>query len=355
MNSQASVKKVIGIAFGISTLISSACVQQKSPRPTGRADVLAGTPGGNNPGGQNPDDPISTENPAGEKFFSDEVAKAFKAATSPSCLECHDAPRNVIGNPDASDEAIYEYASMRPLLLSGEFATDNPVIDPMLGNAPHPGARICSTAEDELCALVVEWWNIETGNSGAVKFGELRNVTFEGGVSGYARSETDSSAKITVKGYVGGDKDSGTLAFEEVADNNIQVDGIQQPFGFRGSIPADMITNDANHSVHVYALIDGEEVELVGSPIDSKLYKPKGQAAVANIINLPGCGGGCHPTNYTTYRANLSTPDPRDQGSPTNNLMYEYANGKAHSGPAINISTAEVESWWRCEFRNECN
>lgn len=308
--------------------------------------------------------PVSSEDAQAKAqaklFFNDEVKRAFRNASSPRCLDCHNAPREVLGNPDSSDEAIYDYAKMFELLKEGGFAIDNGVINPMLGNSSHPGERICEGADDELCALVVKWWNLEFGAADdvAVKLGEIGSVSFSGSVSGYAYDANNTSRKFTVKVYIGGDSESGVLIGEQLADKSTQVNGLLQPYGFRINVPAASIQNDQQHEIYAYAVVGDKLQMLAGSPFTSKLYTPKGMAVSGNFYPAAAesCGGNCHIWNYQTLYGALASPDPLSGGSATNNRLYNKASGReAHGGPNVNLNTNALMSWWSCEFRNNCD
>lgn len=347
------------IIFALSLLFSGLTSCSSSPQPI-KARSNAGGADQNRAIGE-PGKSSDAEAKARAKlFFNEQLKKAFRSASSPRCLDCHNAPREVLNNPDRADESIYDYAKMFELLEEGDFAIDNSVINPMLGNTPHPGDRICTSASDELCALVVEWWNLEfaSRDGSGVKFGEITSVSFSGSVAGYALDASDTSKKFVVKAYLGGDSESGVLVGEQLADRSTQVNGLLQPYGFRINIPAASIRNDQSHEIYAYAVVDDGLELLAGSPFSIKLYTPKGRAVSGNLYPAAAesCGGNCHIWNYETLYGALASPDPLSGGSATNNRLYNKASGQeAHGGPNVNLNTTTLMSWWNCEFRNNCN
>ncbi|MFW7381454.1 MAG: hypothetical protein ACOH5I_21775 [Oligoflexus sp.] len=354
-NNRLTIGTLGAVILAISVACSPANQTTDSPRRQSTGDT--GGTGDDTSGGtgrpkrdRNQDE--NTE--AAAKFFDEKVQPVFRNTAIPRCIECHDAPRNTLGNPDAADTAIYEFTKMYALLKDGPYANENELINTLLGNRNHPGARICRTEQDATCALVIEWWNVAFGDAagGAVKLGEIQTVSPRGQVSGYAMDASDMDKVYQVRLYLDGDKDTGTFLEEVAANRSTQINGLQQQKGFAVKIPDAMI-NNTERVVHAYALVDGEEVELTGSPFQFIAYAPKGLAVVGNAFPNNATGCGCHAWSYETLYGALLTPAPRDGGKADNNELYLRMSGaRDHpQGGNAGIATASM-AWWDAEFNN---
>lgn len=331
-----------------------ACTQQStSYEPTPRVNQNGNGGTGGSGGGS---DANVNENgtPEGEDFFDGSIVAAFRK-TSNGCLDCHDAPRNVLGNPDAADEAIYDYDKMFSLLKKGGFSNDNDFINPMLGEAPHPGAQICEDEGDELCALAVEWFDIEFAGTGS-RYGEIEKVdiSFTGiNVVGNAKDINNPDTVLALKAYVGGDKDSGTLVGEGEAN------GFENAYNFRLTGLTDS-RDSTEKEVYIYAVVDGEEQELGGSPFKFIAYGPRGGtfpgAGALGINNGCACHEGGH--TYESLWPDLILPfdgpsaSKGDKVGPQDNYLYNLATGaRGDAHPANRVGTAQaIADWWCAEF-----
>ncbi|NRA66255.1 MAG: hypothetical protein HRU19_17345 [Pseudobacteriovorax sp.] len=332
----------------------------------------AGTndPGGNN-GDQTKDGPggggTATDpkqgngSKEGEDFFNGKIVAAFRDA-SETCLGCHNAPREVLGVPDASDERIYDYGKMFSLLKKGDFSNDNEFINPMLGKTEHPGEKICVNEETDLCALAIEWYALEFAGAAASSVGLVIDVKLQGVdnhvVGGYAKDIENVAQKMTVKAYMGGDKDNGTLIGEVVADK-FQSSDIGN-HAFQIPVPADRLDN-RSQQVYVYAVKNGVEEPLGGSPISFMSYRQNNAFPGLGTLNINGCG--CHTANdfnYNTLWPDLATPTNANAAhGPTNNRGYELTQegtGREvnHPGGAVGSGQAYI-NWWCAEFNVDNN
>lgn len=341
---------VLGLGLG-----QLACTQATTYEPTpgvARPGEGNGTGGGGSGSSEN-----LNGTPEGEDFFNGQIVAAFRK-TSAACLDCHDAPRNVLGNPDAADEAIYDYDKMFSLLKKGDFSNSNGFIDPMLGKSSHPGDQICEDEGDDLCQLAVEWYNIEFAGSGS-QYGEIEKIeiSFTGvDIKGSAKDIDNPDTVLSLKAYVGGDKDSGTMVGEGEAD------GFESSFIFRLT----GVTRDSTEQeVYVYAVVDGKEEELGGSPYKFKAYGPAGTTLPAiGIGNGCACHEGGH--SYSSLWPDLIQPlggPSAAKGAavgPTNNYLYEFATGArgtrhGGSGAGQQGNAAAIADWWCTEFDPDRN
>lgn len=293
---------------------------------------------------------------AAESFFELQIRPAFRSATNPRCLDCHASPRDVLGNPDAADQAIYDFARMYRLLRDGSSFNENALFQYLIGTVFHPGQRICTTEQDPLCALVVEWWMTAFADSDVTgKYGEIGVVSTRGQVSGWAMDPGGNAEPVTIRLYFNGDNEDGMLLTEQVANRNYFINGSQRPHGFIFQLPGEVIDNN-EHQLWAYAVVGDEEIPLSGNPFQYQSYAPRGLAVVGN--NYPGdpnCAG-CHIFNYETLYGNLITPAPNEGGTATNNRLYNKVSGREpHGGPNGGFpSAASVQRWWNCEFANNC-
>ena len=267
-----------------------ACTQQSSYEPAPRVAANAGNGGAAESGGWWETNENGSEE--GQEFFDGTIVAAFRS-TSNGCLDCHDAPRNVLGNPDASDEGIYDYDKMFRLLKDGEFSNDNGFINPMLGEAPHPGDPICEDESDDLCALAVQWFDTEFAGAGS-RYGEIDKVdiTFTRiSVIGKAKDIDNPDNALTVKAYI-----DGQMVGEGVADKfengfNFVLDGMSRD-------------STADVEVSLFAVVNGEEQELGGSPYKFTAYVPAGAANFPELGPLGlSAGCGCHTAGEHGYES----------------------------------------------------
>ena len=100
-------------------------------------------------------------------------------------MECHDAPRNTIGNPDAADLAIFDFRKMYALLSDGNAPNNNELFNILIGNRDHPGQRICASEQDTQCKLAIDWWMVAFSPSGDGSFnlGQIQSVSPRGQVA----------------------------------------------------------------------------------------------------------------------------------------------------------------------------
>jgi len=363
-----SKKRFIIATLGILPLaISISCAPANQSSDAPRREAIADGTGSDGTGTDTPTrrerNRDSSENRAAAALFFDEkVQPVFRNTAIPRCIECHDAPRNTLGNPDAGGLTIYEFSNMYALLKDGPYPNENELINILLGNRVHPGARICRTEQDATCALIVEWWNVAFGASsgGAAKLGEIQGVSARGQVSGWALDPKDDSVIYKVRVYIDGDKDEGTFLGEVNANTNTQINGLQRPRGFVLKIPDAMIANN-ERVVHAYVVKDGVEVEISASPFKFTAYAPKGLNVVGNAFPNNALGCGCHSWSYETLYGALLSPPPRDGGTGFNNELWRRMSATAqggvtplpHPGAANSGAIANaVPGWWQAEFGN---
>ena len=356
-NSSLTLFVIASLQFACSPTVDSTSAVRQGNSPQNS------TPGTSKGGADNTADPKSAANKGskeGEDFFRGQILAAFRAS-SENCLSCHDAPRNVLNVPNASDQAIYDYDKMFSLLKKGEFSNDNGFINPMLGKSTHPGAQICSNEEDPLCKLAIDWYRLEFAGGGASSSGQLLLVELQGVdkhvVKGYAKDIDNVDQKLTVKAYIDGDKDAGTLIGDAVADRFQSSDIGNHAFSI--DVPAAMLDNKARQ-VYVYAIKGGEEELLGGSPYTFTAFRQNDAFPGTGALGI-NTGCGCHTPNdftYDTLWPDLATATNKAQPvSPTNNRGYEFTqggSGRANlhggGGPGAQGNAGAYISWWCAEF-----
>ena len=307
-------------------------------------------------GGVDPKSAANRGSEAGKDHFDGKMVAAFRDS-SENCLSCHDAPRNILGVPDAADQALYDYDKMFSLLKKGEFSNDNEFINPMLGKTDHPGAQICTNEQSPLCALAIEWYKLEFEGGGASSAGLLEGVdliTTTHVVKGYAKDIDNPDQKLTVKIYMDGDKDNGTLVGEGVADRFQDTDIGRHAFAI--SVPEADLDN-RSRQIYAYAVKGGEEQLLSGSPVNFLSVKQNDRFPGLNALVIRGCN--CHTPavefTYDTLWPDLATPsNPNQPLGPTNNKGYEFTQAGSdrasrHAAGAQGDPNAYI-SWWCAEF-----
>ncbi len=353
--------------------------------PQVESEVIGGrgSPDGNDPSGTdsdgNPSKPAKNEKGTkeGEEFFSGKIVAAFKAS-SENCLNCHNAPREILNQSNPSDEAIYDYGKMFALLKKGNFSNDNGFISPMLGRPmkngeTHPGTVICRNEEAPLCALAIEWYQIEFANA-VSSLGLMEKIEVSGpsqhDIVGFAKDVNDPDEVLSVTAYIDGPKETGTPITVQpaLAENSYGADIGKH--GFRIKITDEML-NNREREVYVYALQKGEEVLLGGSPKRFVSYKQNDKfPGLASLgINF-GAGCNCHTSAFTYDELwpDLATPIEGSNAplSPTNNKGYDMSQttpgsrGANHPNVSSPSNAAGYIAWWCAEFNidndvAECN
>lgn len=351
-------------------MISIACApanQQSDSIRRGATDGNNnGDPNSNTGGKRDRDRSEQANRAAAEKFFEDKIQPAFRVTAEPRCTNCHDAPRNTLGNPNAASEDIYNFAKMYALLKQGPYPNENEFFAWLIGNRTHPDPRICRTEQDAVCALAIEWWNVAfgEGSGGGSKIGEIQNVSPRGQISGYAMDPADDSVIFQVRIYIDGDKDEGTMLAEVTASQTTQVNGLSRQRGFSFRIPESMITNYEERVAYAYAVKDGEEIMLSGSPYKFIAFAPKGLNDPNVSANYPGeaqCAG-CHGFNYESLYGALFSPTPLEGGTKYNNALFKRigSQGQVPNGVSVTVDShsagkfeafaTRVIAWWEAEF-----
>lgn len=322
----------------------------RSTSPSAPGDGNQQTPGGQTPGA--PDTNLTEA----RAFYNDKILPAWRNTATPRCMECHDAPRNTIGNPDAADLSIFDFGKMYALLSSGDAPNNNDLFDILIGNTNHPGQRICTSEQDTQCKLAIDWWMVafSTSGGGAFSLGQIQGVSARGQVSGYALDPNDPNATFQVRIYLEGDKDNGQFLTEATANQSTTINGLLKSKGFSYKIPDSMIDN-TEKQVYVYAVKGEELVELAESPYTFTAYAPKGMGVAGGTFPNAATGCNCHNFSYDTLYGALISPPPNQGGSATNNILTRMMNGStSHSGGTNNGIATQSSAWWRCEFENNC-
>lgn len=304
-------------------------------------------PGENGAGGEEVD---------GATFFSETVLPTFEEK---NCALCHADPRE--NPPIQGPLSIFSYDAMLSLLA------DNSLFDKIQNLIPHGGGDQCEgDIEQSPCKEVLEWWDAEFASDPEkaqdrpVKLlGEIRLVSVQGTITGWAYDPDAPDANVGVKVYFDGDQATGTLVAETSAnlagfDNNLSGN-----HAFQTPLPLELIDN-SEHNLYVYATIGGEDVLLKGSPYAYTAFaKADGGLDFYNNNvrgNLNACTN-CHTFDYNAHWASLVNPSPAEGGTATNNLLFNKVSGATnHAGgtfcAAGNGSPCDqFRSWWELEFQ----
>jgi len=313
--------------------------------------------------------PIGTEKPgegeiddrgsngSGLAFFEQKVLPIFQA----QCVSCHADPRQVteIRGP----LTIYSYDAMKAKLVVGNSSRDNDLIDKITNKVSHEGGDRClGNMEISPCKEIATWHITELGD-GQTKdpavnvAGRIFEVTPLGRVIGWAYNPNDTTEELSVVFYIDGASGKGTKLGPLDANRNGPDNNTPGNHAFLLDVPLEF-RDKKKHTLHAYALINDQEVEL-GQPYEFTSYAPSEagrafyNANVANAVN--GCGG-CHALSYEQHFYALVSPAPSQGGTAANNVLINKAgtrNGTAHGGGnrCVGGNPCNVfQQWWQQEF-----
>ena len=290
----------------------------------------------------------------GEAVFTDTVLPAFQAN---NCNLCHADPRQ--DPPVQGPLSIFNYQAMLTLMDT------NTLFDKVQNILTHGGGDQCQGIENSPCVELLTWWDAEFGSDPAkaadrpIKLlGEVRKVSDTGTITGWGYDPDLPAEAIAINVYFDGDNSTGTLIVDGTAnlagfDNNL--DGNH---AFQLSIPEASVDN-LPHSVSVYGIIGGEEVELKGSPYNFTAFakNPDGEAYYnATVSGVLGACPACHTFNYDTHWASLLTPSPANGGTADNNALFNKMSGAVqHAGGVFcgggnGNPCTQLREWWTIEF-----
>lgn len=332
-------------------------------------DVVSGT---GDPLLPSPSDPSPLV--GGELFFEEVVKANFEN----NCMACHADPST--NPPLPGPLSIYNYDQMKVKLLNGSSGTQNELIQKIQDIIGHAGGNRCPNGlTDSVCQVVTDWYQQEsqavvtpdptptpvptpdpvTGVTGMVSV-----VTSQGKVTGYAGDTTNTSKTMGVNFYADGPSGAGDL----LNDNPVQANlpgfngGISGNHAFNFYIPFDY-RDGFSHTLHVYAVENGEETELQGSPYTFTAYTStvEGFNYYLGTVKplLDNRCSSCHAFSYDQNFGSLLTPSPANGGSMVNNEMINMPSGSnmgvSHPGGNIcgskdNSPCVEIQRWWELEF-----
>jgi len=196
---------------------------------------------------------------------------------------------------------------------------------------------------------------------GVLSLGKLESINREGYISGWAGSVDAPATIFEVKFYMDGEKGVGQALPTTKADKDGNDNGLNGSHVFSLQVPADKIDGKP-HKIWAYAVKDGQEIMLAGSPFSYTAYKPKGEATATAFaqIGLAGCQGTCHPSPSFGYAARWGTLLGNGRSGTwdaTNNGLYDKLSGKlGHGGQALscggngNINCTALATWFTQEF-----
>lgn len=285
-----------------------------------------------------------------------------------TCKGCHADPRF----PKEKDGplTIYSYDKMLPKLKDGS-SVNNALLRKMNGISHEGGNRCISGLDADPCASVVEWYKAEFGDDGAKPevienpdavspdSGGFTRVTPLGRVFGWAVDKANLAAKVTVKIYIDGDKDSGELAITKEAGEAGPDGNHTGDHQFSFDLPA-KFRDKSVRSMYLYAVTADGETQLAGpEAFVAYNYSDAGKAFFeANVEpKLTQCKS-CHVVSYTNQFASLLVPPPDKGGTKAKNELINKAgtrNGTGHGGGnrcGSGSPCSEFEQWWEIEFKN---
>ena len=324
-----------------------------------------GTPGadGSNKTGTNPDGtpakpgtstgsaaPTQIQLAKSQDFFLNNVLPLVKVVP---CSDCHNAPRLLKDQTVNGGEGIKEHNTMFALLKDGKGANDNKLINKLLGVIPHKGGKVCADEKAQPCGKIKEWY-ITVFGEGSLSLGKLESINREGFISGWAGNIDAPTTSFEIRLYLDGAKGTGTALPPTTANLEAFDNGLSGPHAFSVKVPEAMIDGKA-HKIYAYAITNGQEQPLAGSPFDYQAYKPK-TAAVATAfaqVGFNGCNGACHNFLYENRWGILLNNGADGTWTATSNNLYDKLSGKVtHGGPALpgGTSLTALQSWWTQEF-----
>ncbi len=311
-----------------------------------------GSPGGTGgPGGTvTPPPPPTT---AAQDFFKNTVNPMFTAR----CTTCHTEPR-FGGNAPLS---LFNYTSMRALLLNGTGAINNALTNKTQALFSHTGSDQCAIAGPLAtpCKEIMDWWKIETGLAIKGIDGRIENGGAAGTLQGWAIDIQNPTVKINVVLYVDGPVGTGTLLGTVAASGNGPGAPFTQGHSFTFTLPANL-TNGSAHDIYGYGISAVAANQFPGPAKRLSSYAPT--PAGINYFNttmkplLQSKCSSCHFVDHAVQYNYLSFPAPNGGGTALNNtLINKISGGVSHSGGNIcgNKNTSpclQMQTWWALEF-----
>lgn len=331
---------------------------EKSNNQNGTGD---GTGSGTNPDGSpapaapGPNGTASTQPTAAQlnkslEFFNNQVLPLTRVAP---CIDCHSAPRNLKDPTVNGGEGIKQHNPMLALLKDGKGPNDNKLINKLLNIIPHKGGKVCADEGAQPCGKVKEWYRAVFGE-GTLSLGKIESINREGVINGWAGTVEAPTTSYEIKLFLDGPKGTGTALPSVTANLESYDNGLTGPHGFSLKVPEAMI-DGKEHKIHAYAVHNGQDVELGGSPFTYTAFKPK-TAAVATAfaqINFNGCNGACHNFVYENRWGTMLGNGANGTWTATSNSLYDKLSGSlGHGGPALpgGINLNAVQTWWTQEF-----
>ncbi|WP_141734989.1 hypothetical protein [Oligoflexus tunisiensis] len=342
---------LVCLGLSINLIMAVACGPKAATDSTaqrGNTDALGGNPTGDPGTGNNPatgnKGPVvlpSQQTAKAKSYFENKILPLVK---SPPCTDCHNDPRIVVVQQGGL--APQSFDTMFKLLKDGTGPNNNRLFNMMRGVVPHEGGQQCTTETSPFCAELQAWYK-EAFGDGLLNLGRISDISAQGTASGYAGISAAPTTVLPVRFYLDGESGKGVKIGEVMANLEANDNNIDGPHGFSFAIPQANIDNKP-HTLYVYAVQDGKEVQISGSPFAYAAYKGKGQ----NAVSYPDFGSctGCHNgKDYTSYWSNILTPPPDKGGEPDSNFLYNKAAGPHSGGTFTNLQPA-IRTWWCQEF-----
>lgn len=341
-------------ALTLALLLNLACTNKKTEVKRTTENVGQEQTSSDGQDGDSGQDSQNYPSISGEEFFKIAVVPAFN-----QCKRCHAGPEIPV-ETSRGPITIFEHRSMLTML-------DANTLLPMLRNQnperPHPNNDPCLAGlNSSPCKEVAEWWDVEfkdqaekASDRPLTTIGEIRFVSPDGQVEGWAVDPKNLGSTVSVNIYIGETLLQSVEANEDIYDNDN--DG---PHGFSLSL-GEAYKNGQNFQLKAKSLISGQEMELASSPYDFAALPKTVQGRTYfddNLDNLIKANCGCHGNSlsYDYSWIRLATPLSTNNGSATNNRFYDKASGQVqHQGGNScngNATCDGIAAWWQQEFGN---
>ncbi len=354
----------LATAVGAIALLLS-CGQQQPNNTVRRGESGGGNSTGTTPTatptttptGTLPNRPTAAQLAKSNEFYINNVYPLFKGAP---CSNCHNDPRNLADPRVAGPQTILEHNAMFTMLKNGSGANNNKLINKLLNIDSHTGGKVCTDENASPCGKVKEWYKTVFGE-GVLSLGKVESINREGYISGYAGSVDSPTTIFEVKFYLDGEKGVGQALPTTKADKDGNDNGLSGSHVFSLQVPADKIDGKP-HKIWAYAVKDGQEIMLAGSPFSYTAYKPKGEATATSFaqVGLAGCQGNCHPSpsfGYAVRWSSLLGNGMDGTWTAKSNGLYDKISGKKGHGsgaPTLScpgpVNCVALESWFNQEF-----
>ncbi|SMF13185.1 hypothetical protein [Pseudobacteriovorax antillogorgiicola] len=289
---------------------------------------------------------------SGEDYFEGQVVAAFN-----QCKRCHAGPKIPVER-DRGPTTIFNYQAMLTLLDQNTLL---PMLRGEINERPHPSNDPCLAGlNSSPCKEVAFWWDIEYGEIAekenqrpAGSQGNIVDISRDGVITGWAINPSSINDTVDVNLYINNALVQTIPANQDIFDNdNPGAHGFQMTL-------ANTYRNGQSFNLSARVVIDGDELELAGSPQDFAAL-PKQAAGRTyfdtNVEPLVVANCGCHgrALSYDYSWDRLANPLTTQGGGATDNRFYDKAAGQVqHAGGNAcsgNQTCDQIVAWWQIEF-----